>query len=61
MAAEKGGAGSNLFPVLRLLLPKLDKERGAYNLKVLSTDIYTCVIESFDIKGYVFKPLQWAM
>ena len=34
LAAEKGEAGSNLFPVLRLLLPKLDKERGAYNLKV---------------------------
>jgi DNA ligase-4 len=25
---------SSLFPLMRLLLPQLDKERGAYNIKV---------------------------
>jgi hypothetical protein len=28
------GQSSSLFPLMRLLLPQLDKERGAYNIKV---------------------------
>jgi DNA ligase 4 len=28
------GEASSLFPLMRLLLPQLDKERGAYNIKV---------------------------
>ena len=28
------GTGGDLYPVMRLLLPQLDKERGSYHMKV---------------------------
>ena len=40
VVAEKGRAGDSLFPVMRLLLPQLDKERGAYKIKVR---FYVCM------------------
>ena len=31
---EKSSGDKSLYPVVRLLLPQLDKERGAYKMKV---------------------------
>ena len=32
---DQSGPTATLYPILRLMLPNLDKERGSYNMKVL--------------------------
>ena len=40
--SSEGGETCSLFPLLRLLLPQLDKERGVFNIKVFVVFFLPC-------------------
>jgi hypothetical protein len=52
---------SSLFPLMRLLLPQLDKERGAYNIKVRMREYFLPIrgVVNPDLRSGSRRPVNY--